>query len=168
MGRYPVCVSAYLITDRARVYRAGRAVGQNPCTHGCMGSRSQATGGLIHIDGPLRSSRMSSFRQYRAPSRFQRVGAARRASACVFLLRGSAGRRLVAKLLTRGGGHATDSARNSLRQERKAKRICRSESVFLATDCSMFCSSVMACSSMRTRSPCLQAKQSVLARLTNR
>jgi D-alanyl-D-alanine carboxypeptidase len=30
-----------------------------------------------------------------------------------------------------------------------------SESVFLATDCSMFCSSVMACSSMRTRSPCL-------------
>ena len=32
-----------------------------------------------------------------------------------------AGRRSVAKLLTRGGGHATDSARNSLRQERKAK-----------------------------------------------
>jgi hypothetical protein len=29
-----------------------------------------------------------TFRQYRAPSRFQRVGAARRASACVFLLRG--------------------------------------------------------------------------------
>jgi len=31
------------------------------------------------------------------------------------------GRRSVVKLLTRGGGHATDSARNSLRQERKAK-----------------------------------------------
>jgi hypothetical protein len=31
------------------------------------------------------------------------------------------GRRSVAKLLTRGGRHATDSARNSLRQERKAK-----------------------------------------------
>jgi len=31
------------------------------------------------------------------------------------------GRRSVAKLLTRGGGRATDSARNSLRQERKAK-----------------------------------------------
>ena len=31
------------------------------------------------------------------------------------------GRRSVAKLLTRGGGYATDSARNSLRQERKAK-----------------------------------------------
>jgi hypothetical protein len=31
------------------------------------------------------------------------------------------GRRLAAKLLTRGGRHATDSARNSLRQERKAK-----------------------------------------------
>jgi hypothetical protein len=31
------------------------------------------------------------------------------------------GRRSVAKLLTRGGGHATDSPRNSLRQERKAK-----------------------------------------------
>ena len=30
-------------------------------------------------------------------------------------------RRSVVKLLTRGGGHATDSARNSLRQERKAK-----------------------------------------------
>jgi hypothetical protein len=60
------------------------------------------------------------------------------------------GRRLVAKLLTRGGGHATDRARNSLRQERKAKRICRSESVFLATDRSIFCISVMACSSMRT------------------
>jgi hypothetical protein len=43
------------------------------------------------------------------------------------------GRRSLAKLLTRGGGHATDSERNSLRQERKAMRICRSESVFLAT-----------------------------------
>jgi hypothetical protein len=32
------------------------------------------------------------------------------------------GRRSVAKLLlTRGGGHVTDSPRNSLRQERKAK-----------------------------------------------
>jgi len=31
------------------------------------------------------------------------------------------GRRSVAKLLTRSGGQATDSARNSLRQERKAK-----------------------------------------------
>jgi hypothetical protein len=31
------------------------------------------------------------------------------------------GRRSVAKLLTRGRGHATDSVRNSLRQERKAK-----------------------------------------------
>ena len=31
------------------------------------------------------------------------------------------GWRSVVKLLTRGGGHATDSARNSLRQERKAK-----------------------------------------------
>ena len=31
------------------------------------------------------------------------------------------GRRSAAKLLTRGGRHATDSARNSLRQERKAK-----------------------------------------------
>ena len=41
---------------------------------------------------------------------------------------------MVAKLLTRGGEHATDNARNSLRQERKAKRICRSESVFLATE----------------------------------
>ena len=30
-------------------------------------------------------------------------------------------RRSVDKLLTRGGGHAMDSARNSLRQERKAK-----------------------------------------------
>jgi hypothetical protein len=53
------------------------------------------------------------------------------------------GRRSVAKLLTRGGGHATDSERNSLRQERKAKRICRPESVFLATDRSIFCSSVI-------------------------
>ena len=52
-------------------------------------------------------------------------------------------------------GHATDSERSSLRQERKAKRICRSESVFLATDRSIFCTSAMACSSMRTRSPCL-------------
>jgi hypothetical protein len=31
------------------------------------------------------------------------------------------GRGSVVKLLTGGGGHATDSARNSLRQERKAK-----------------------------------------------
>jgi hypothetical protein len=31
------------------------------------------------------------------------------------------GRRSVAKLLMRGGWHATDSARNSSRQERKAK-----------------------------------------------
>ena len=65
------------------------------------------------------------------------------------------GRRSVVKLLTRGGGHATESVRNSLRQERKAKRICRSESVFLATDRSIFCTSAMACSSMSTRSPCL-------------
>ena len=70
-------------------------------------------------------------------------------------------RRLVAKLLTRGGGHATDSERNSLRQERKAKRICRSASVFLTTDRSIFCSSVMACSSMRTRSPCLVKERRV-------
>jgi hypothetical protein len=70
-------------------------------------------------------------------------------------------RRSVAKLLTRGGGHATDSERNSLRQERKAKRICRSESVFLTTDRSIFCSSVMACSSMRTRPPCLVKERRV-------
>jgi len=35
-----------------------------------------------------------------------------------FYYEDEAGRRSVAK---RGGGHATDSARNSLRQERKAK-----------------------------------------------
>src|SRR6516164_2437385 len=49
------------------------------------------------------------------------------------------------------GGATRDSLRNSLRQDRNAMRIFRLESVFLPTDCSIFCSSAIACSSTRCR-----------------